>query len=173
MLIGWSIAGGARVLFFNEPMTSAWVVDAHIMNTNEYGGKQDTPFPVTIYPGGTATKLPAATLEDWNRVSVGLGFGRDWFPWKSADVDGKQWRLGVDAGGRWGSARVDFDAKGHLDGVVETIYAGCHSDLEIPCGRLVWHAGVRCEWNYTWSNILQRNSDIQELSLFLSVGARY
>src|SRR5688572_30500919 len=34
---GWSITGGARFLLFNEPLTTAWVVDAHIINTNESG----------------------------------------------------------------------------------------------------------------------------------------
>ena len=32
---GWSITGGARALFYNESLTSAWVVDLHVINTNE------------------------------------------------------------------------------------------------------------------------------------------
>jgi hypothetical protein len=175
METGWSIAGGARALFFNEPMTAAWVVDAHIMNTQEYAGKLNTKFPVTVFQDGAKLAFTGngSELEDWNRVAVGLGFGRDWFPWKSAEVDGCKWRLGVDGGGRWGSARIDFDQFGHLTGVVESIYAGAHSDLEYPCGPLIWHVGARLEWSYTWSNILQRVSDIQEISLFFTVGARY
>ena len=172
---GWSFAGGARALFFNEQMTSAWVVDAHVINTNEYAGKLNTAFPVTVFQGGAKLAFTGggAVVEDWNRVAFGLGFGRDWFPWRPANADGCSWRLGVDGGGRWGSDRVDFDQFGHLSSVCETIYAGAHSDVEFPCGPLIWHVGVRCEWNYTWSTVLQRSSDIQEISLFFTLGARY
>jgi hypothetical protein len=172
LITGWSFAGGARALFFNEPMTSAWVVDLHIIETNEYAGKANQSFAVTIFPNGSPVALPAAKIEDFNRISVGLGIGREWFLWKS-ETNGCQWRVGPDVGGRWGSGRVDFDAEGHLPGVVETVYVDAHSDLEIPCGKIIWNVGLRAEWNYTWSNILQRTSYLQEMTAYFTIGARY
>jgi hypothetical protein len=62
---------------------------------------------------------------------------------------------------------------GHLVAVAESIYAGAHSDFEFPCRNLIFHAGVRLEWSYTWSNILQQVSDSQDIALFLTVGIRY
>ena len=173
---GWSFAVGARALFFNEHMTSACVVDAHVINTNEYA--EQTKYGVSRHrlSRGRQARLHRRrrVVEDWNRVAFGLGFGRDWFPWKPANADGcergarRRWRRAAR-----GSDRVDFDQFGHLSSVCEAIYAGAHSDVEFPCGPLIWHVGVRCEWNYTWSTVLQRSSDIQEISLFFTLGARY
>jgi hypothetical protein len=32
---------------------------------------------------------------------------------------------------------------------------------------------VRIEWVYTWSDVLQRTSDVQDLSVLLTVGVRF
>src|SRR4051812_1014178 len=42
---GWSIAGGARALFFNSELTEAWTVDVHIINTFERSREDTTAFP--------------------------------------------------------------------------------------------------------------------------------
>lgn len=175
---GWSFMGGARALIFNEEQTKAWVVNAHIINTHESGGKQDTAFPMVIFnkgakvvfgPGG----IPGATIQDSNRTMVGLGFGREWFPWQPANADGCKWRFGVDGGGRYGSHRINFNEVGHNTDVIGGVYAAIHSDVEIPVRWLLMYAGFRLEWAYTWSDILQRTSDVQDINLFLTVGARY
>src|SRR5206468_2530031 len=158
---GWSISGGARALIFNEPETRAWVVDAHIINTNESAGRRNTAFPLTIFHNGSKVVfgpggIPGATLQNSNRTMVGLGFGRDWYPWQPADSDGCKWRIGCDGGGRYGSHRVNFNELGHATDVVGGIYAGLHSDVEIPCRWAILQAGLRFEWAYTWSDILQR-----------------
>jgi hypothetical protein len=157
---GWSITGGTRALFFNEPQTRAWVVDAHIINTNQSAGRQNTAFPVAFSHNGQKssdvlfkgqTGLTDFTLQNANRTLVGLGFGREWYAWQPATSDGRMWRFGLDSGGRWGSQRVNFNEFGHLTDVV----------------------GVRVEWAYTWSDVLQRTSDSQDLNVLLSAGIRY
>ena len=179
---GWSIAGGVRAVIFNEQHTSAWVVDGHLINTHESAGRQDTQFPLTFFHNGVRSDLVVFegvagrrtfSLLDSNRTMVGLGLGREWYPWNPADSHGRKWRFGVDSGGRYGSHRVNFNEFGHLTDVVGGMYAGLHSDLEVPWRGMVWHGGVRFEWAYTWSDVLQRTSDVQDLNVFLSIGLRY
>jgi len=179
---GWSIAGGARALFFNEQHSRAWVVDAHIINTNESAGVLNTQFPLTFFHNGVRSDLvvfegvagrKTFSIQNSNRTMVGLGLGRNWYPWNPADSEGNKWRIGIDSGGRYGSHRINFSEFGHVTDVVGGIYAGAHSDVEIPWRGIVWHAGVRFEWAYTWSDILQQTSDVQDLNLFVTVGLRY
>lgn len=179
---GWSISGGVRGLFFNESLTSAWTVDGHIINTNLGAGGEGKPFDVTFFQNGIRSDLvvhegvagrKAFTVQVSNRTQVGLGVGREYYLWAPADSPGKKWRLGYNVGGRYGSHRVDFNEFGHMTDVVGGLYANCHSDFEVPWHGLIWHAGVRLEWAYTWSDVLQTISDVQEVSLFLKAGIRY
>jgi hypothetical protein len=175
---GWSITGGARALFFNEPLTQAWTVDLHIINTDESGGRRNTQFPVTIFQNGTKFVfgpggIPGAGIQNSNRTLAGAGVGREWYLWRPATTDGCMWRVGVDGGGRYGSSRINLNEFGHLIDVVGCLYAAAHTDLEFPCGALLFHAGLRCEWAYTWGDILQRTSDVQELNFLLTVGVRF
>jgi hypothetical protein len=175
---GWSFVGGARAMFFNEQYTSAFIVDAHIINTHMTGGAQNTEFPLTITHQGQRVTFgpgatPGATVAEYNRTLFGLGVGRDWYPWQPANSDGCKWRIGVDGGGRYGSGRVAFNEFGHSTDVIGAAYAGMHSKIEFPVRSLIWHVGLRAEWAYTWSDVLQRTSDLQEIGMFLTVGARY
>jgi hypothetical protein len=185
--------GGARGLLFNEEMTAAWLVDLHVINIHQYAGTHNRAFPLTVFQNGvpitTGAVSPAPpvgvgggveppfNLEDMNRTMAGLGFGREWYPWHPADFDGPKWRIGLDGGGRWGSERlnvVDSARSAHTTGVVEGAYVALRSDLEVPCGNVMFQAGLRLEWAYTFSDILQQgNSNMQDLSLLLSVGVRY
>jgi hypothetical protein len=178
---GWSFTGGGRTLLFNDPLTSAWVVDLHIRYTNE-GSDRNTQFPVVFFQNGTRsdqvlfqgkTGQKLFTIQDATRVMVGAGVGRDWYCWQPADCDGCNCRLGLDVGGRYGYMRVAFNEFGHVGDVIGSFYIGCHADVEVPCRSCLYHAGVRFEWAYTWSDILQRTCDLQELSVLLTVGVRF
>jgi hypothetical protein len=179
---GWTITGGARALFFNESLTRAWVFDLHLINTNLSGGAQDTQFPVTFFQNGTRSDLvnflgvtgrKTFSVHNYNRTLVGLGVGRAWYPWQPADSDNCKLRFVADAGGRYGSGRVAFKEFGHVVDVIGQIYAGLRSELEFPCYGCMVHVGGRCEWAYTWSDVLQRQSNTQEISALLTLGVRY
>jgi len=101
-------------------------------------------------------------VHNINRASAGLGLGREWYIWQPATDDGCKWRLGADLGGRYGSERANFNEFGHTVDVVGSLYASAHSELEFLCGHILVHAGLRLEWSYTWSDVLQRNSDSQD-----------
>ncbi len=180
--VGWSIAGGLRALFFDESHTSAWVVDGHIINTNESAGRQNTQFPLTFFEKGVRSDLvvfegvagrKTFSLQNSNRTLVGLGLGREWYLRQPANSEDLKWRFGIDGGGRWGSHRVNFSEFGHLVDVAGSIYAAAHTDAEFAWGVSIVHAGIRFEWAYTWSDILQQTSDVQNLSVLMTVGLRY
>jgi hypothetical protein len=164
---GWIIEGGARALFFNRSWSKAWGVELGISNT---------------YNPSTSTK-PAfldhfvnqpVTLRSLDRTFANAGFGREWYVWGAANSSGKHLRVGADFGGRYGSAKVEFNEIKHHNQVIEGIYSNVHADLEIPWGRCTYLAGVRGEYSFTWSNIFQQGrGHMEDMSLLFSVGVRY
>lgn len=186
---GWTLMGGARGLLFNEEMTRAWVFDLHIINIHQFAGNHNRAFPLTVFQSGVpfvSGVTPSAgggfepnfRLEDMNRTMGGLGFGREWYLWKPADFEGFMCRIGVDGGGRYGTERlnvVNGARSAHTTNVIEGAYLTAHGDLEMPWGAVMFHAGLRLEWAYTFSTILQQptSSNVQDLSLLLTVGVRY
>ncbi len=155
---GWTLMGGARGLLFNEEMTAAWVFDIHIINIHQYASEHNRTFPLTVFQNGVPKQSgvtpndngvgvePNFNLEDLNRTMVGLGFGREWYLWKPADFDGFKWRIGVDGGGRYGSERlnvVNAARSAHTTDMIDGCYAAAHADLEMPCGAVLFHAGLR------------------------------
>jgi len=109
---------------------------------------------------------------------VNIGFGREWWLLGSA-IPGQQqgwnWRVGVDGGGRYGSAMVRFDQIQHHTGVVGGMYAAIDSDLEhsFRCG--VFFVGMRLEYDYIWTPLLQdqNNGNFQSLNLLFQTGVRF
>jgi hypothetical protein len=182
---GWEIKAGGRSLFFNPGRDAAWTVEFGISNTYNSAGTNNGPFPLSIFvpdANGNAVRvnlgaLPAGGvfLRDLNRTFVNLGAGREIYLNGSAASDGPKWRAGADAGGLWGSASAEFDNIRQRTNVITGIYAAVHSDIEVPvCGCCVFQFGVRAEWSYTWMhNILQTESDIQEINLLVTTGIRF
>jgi len=175
--VGWAIAGGVRGLLFNPETTKAWVVEFHVINSfNSGGGGQD---PVTLdilqrnAVGGVTRQNVPVTVRSYNRTMAGIGGGREWYLWQPADAPGAKWRVGVDAGGRYGSASMELNEIRHRTDVIAGIYAAIHTDYEIPCGHCYLSWGLRAEWAYTWGDILQRTSDVQEINPLVTFGVRY
>jgi hypothetical protein len=185
---GWVIDAGARSLFFDPDMAAAWAVSYGVRNVSNHGNRGDIKFPLNVLvPGADANTVPAAvhfgqggvpgvTVRDLNRTFLNLGGGRDWWLWGTAtNCDGPLWRVGFDVGGRYGSARVELNELRHRSDVIGGVWAALHSEVEYPCGCGVFVAGLRLEWSYTWSDIMQiqNDSDIMELNLLLNFGLRF
>jgi len=178
---GWSIIVGGRALFYDEPMTAAWTIDAHIINTNESGGRDDTRFPLVAFPAGTKVEfgtggIPGVLVSACNRTMGGVGLGREWYFFGSANAEGCKWRCGFDVGGRWGTERLDLSATqapGHVTDVITSFYTGLHSDLEIPTHIGLFYVGMRVEWAFTWSDVLQVPSNMEDLNILFEVGLRF
>jgi hypothetical protein len=184
---GWAIDGGARSLFFNPEMTAAWAVTYGVSNYNYHGTNPNLKIPLHVLvpnAAGTATPVnfgsdvPGVTIHNVNETFFNLGAGRDWWIWGSAnscDCDGPLWRLGFDVGGRWGSGSVRLWELRHRTDVMGGVWVGVHSLWEVPCACGWFVAGIRAEWGYVWSDILQRqnDSDLMLLNLLGHIGYRF
>src|SRR5262249_2972658 len=157
---GWNVGGGARVLFFNAPEDAAWTIDLGINNINQNATGRDRSFPFQVnapnpnagVPGQPLT-IPQAgnvTLARLNPTYVNASIGREWYVWGNRNTDGPTWRWGVDGGGRYGTARIEFNEIQHRSDVIGGLFFAAHTDLEIPCGGCIWQVGVRAEYSYTW-----------------------
>jgi hypothetical protein len=59
--------------------------------------------------------------------------------------------------------------------VVGGLFLSLHSDVEVPCGCCIFQAGVRAEYGYIWSDILQRHNDtdLESINLLFNAGLRF
>lgn len=177
LLVGWTFEGGIRTMLFNPQMTSAWIVDAGVVNTNNGALSPGRPILLNIIEPnavGTATLGPhLVTIKNYNRTFASLGFGKDWYPWQPANSPNGTWRIGVDAGGRYGSGSMTFNEIRHRTHVVYGAYMAAHTEYEIPCGCCYISWGLRCEWAYTEDYILQRGTYTQDINTLATFNIRY
>jgi hypothetical protein len=174
---GLTEMGGTRALFFDQAMTAAWTVDAHVINTGEAGDRTNTTFPVTVFSGTNAPlKIPNATVTFVNRTMAGVGLGREWYLLNSAKSDGCKWRVGMDFGARYGSLHADIptaSSSEHVTAVVSCAYFAAHTDVEIPTRFGLFFAGVRLEWAHSWTEALEVSTPIDDVTLLMSIGIRF
>jgi hypothetical protein len=182
---GWLIEGGGRVLFFNPEVTRAWTVDFglrnEVYNENQVRGITLTNIEVPqdgMFGGTTILPEVVVTLNGLNQTFVNLSVGHEFYLDAPAHYEApcfRNRRVGFDMGGRWGSARVELNELTHRDGVIGAAFIAGHADVEFSCGSCIFQFGVRAEYNYTWSDILQRqnDTDIQSLNVLLTGGLRF
>ena len=190
---GWDITGGGRLLFFNAPMDKAWTIEASISNMyNPHSSStSNIHFPLnvidptgpTVIVNGVSVNasflhfgsggLPGVTVRSLNRTFVNLAPGRVWYLWGSAATPGRRWRVGVDGGGRWGTAKMELFEFKHRTDTIGAVFAAAYTDLEIPYGMWTFFGGVRGEWDYTWMDILQTGSDVMTINALFTIGVRF
>lgn len=183
---GTSVATSAIVDFLPRAALNKLAREKKIKN---YHGQ-----PILLHAGaGTVPNTIAAegvSVEDLNRTYFNVGFGRDWYLFGEAPTylnrgcgedgcgcgcGGPVWRVGVDGGGRYGSAKLELNQVRHRTDTIAGMFVGAHSDVEIPCGCCIFQAGVRVEWDYTWMDILQEHNDadVQDINLLFTIGTRF
>lgn len=188
MVPGYLIQGGIRTQFFNDAADRAWAVDAgisHVSNGHnqnrlyalrviDFTGNTDiTGQPeVALIQFGTPT-TPGIRIRDTDRTYVNLGIGRDYYWRSSADDLHKHLRLGWDVGGKYGTLSQEYNIIKHRTDVIGGVYCGLYGDVEYPTEWGTCFVGIRWEYGYTWADILQRASDIQEINVTLTLGLRY
>jgi hypothetical protein len=185
---GWDIEGGVRSLFFNPAMDRDWSIDLSISNILNRGQRSDITVPYSVFvtdatgapvrdPSGALTRVTIpASIRELNRTFVNAGLGLDWYLAGTACVcDAPRWRVGLDAGGRLGTAKVEFFQTTHHTDTIGGVYFGLHTDLEVPHGCCTFLVGFRVEWDYTWTDILQiqNNSDLMDVNFLATFGVRY
>jgi hypothetical protein len=181
---GWEIQAGGRTLFFNPEATAAWTADVSVSNMHNNGQHSDisatllntiTQVPTSFGPVGVQVPSINVTTRSLNRTFFNLGFGREYYFFGRPQADNWTWRAGFDAGGRYGSTKLEMHEIQHRTDTIAGIYVSAHSDVEIPYGCITLLAGMRLEWDYTWTDILQHqnNSDVQDINLLFNVGFRF
>jgi hypothetical protein len=176
---GWLIEGGGRSLFFNTNMDRAWAVDLSLSNVNNHGQRSDILIPYRLLlpsaTGGNAIVPTPVTVRELNRTFANISGGREWYLWGSAADNGPTWRVGMDVGGRLGTARVKFSEIQHHNDTIGGVLIALHTDVEIPKGCCTFLFGFRAEWDYTWMDILQiqNNSDLEDVNFLITAGIRF
>jgi hypothetical protein len=81
----------------------------------------------------------------------------------------------VDVGGRWATEKVEFNEFQHHTGTAGAVSISGYSDFEYPCQCAIFTAGMRLEYDYIFTDILQRQNDssLETFSLLFSVGVRF
>ncbi len=185
---GWTVQGGARVIFFPKSPTGAWFLDASVSHIYNGVDNTTTRAPLSIIvpnPAGVGTRVnlgvgtpsswdaPAPTIRGLNRTFLNLGGGKFWYLGAPPGTCGTSWRIGVDGGGRYGTGNAQFFELRDRDDVMGGVYVGAQADVFVPCGGCcMFNWGIRTEWSYTWTDILQvqNNADTQDILLTMHLG---
>ena len=191
---GWFTEAGLRTLFFNQEANKAWTVEAGLSYSYNDGGRADVNYNVPLLANANANTpgAPVApvvqnfnvTTRDYQRWSVNIAAGREWYLVKGDYEPGWHWRAGWDIGGRWGYGRLELndlttlpDHIGflHTSDVFGSLALAIHQDIEIPLRNCVsFIAGVRGEWVYNWTDIVPGpGRDLQDINILINVGFRY
>lgn len=182
---GWMNSVGGRSLFFNKSSTAAWTADVGLSftyNNGNLGGllfDQRVNFnaqnPDTLRIEFGQVDVPVS-IRGYQRVSLNLAAGREWYLFQAANCPGRHWRIGADTGGRYGASRVELNDYGQIVAAARTDtpdddanakidyrrlydvfgawFVSLHTDVEIPFNCCcVFTGGFRAEWNYNWSDV--------------------
>jgi hypothetical protein len=185
---GWQIDGGGRSIFYNKERNKAWVIDLGITTIFNDAKQIDVPVVLSNIKTNTAgivVPLEPIAVKHMNRTYVNVGGGKEWYFWGPSDCQELHvagWRMGVDAGGRYGTMKVDINKLQldlaqlrHLTDTIAGMYCAWHTDLIIPFGPGLFTAGFRAEWGYTWTDVLQfaHSGDLMDVNLLGTVGFQF
>lgn len=199
MNTGWMVRGGGRSLFFNVDRDAAWTVELGISQSVNQGKANMwlQQQPQQLINPNTGAQIPGLvpgpieTVDVFMQTLVNLGFGREWYLLGAAYVPGNKWRVGADGGGLWGAANItyhdfqptnsqvsptnlnlgEFDRRSHVSG---GCYAGLHTDFEIPCNCCTFIFGLRAEWMFTTTRVLNSaDNGIQWVNFMANFGVRF
>jgi len=190
---GWTVGGTASTLFFDLAGDAAWNLGLGISYTYNRG-QMDKPFdvytlaptttdPITGAPVFHPDQLNEFVIRGMHRTSFNFSLGRDWWlegPGIVGLASGDNWRVGVDLGGRWGTAHVDLvptaDPTNYFKKGSTTygVVSGLNLTREIPWGATILYGGLRTEIGYDWTNVIPpQGGDIFNVNFYLNFGVRF
>lgn len=166
---------GMRTLYFDPIGSKAWTLEGAIVYNYNNGSRSEYEFDIF----GTF-----AQIREFHRAGVHLAFGREYYLFTPGYQCGKNYRAGLDVGGRYGYARanlnvvsedgqtIEFDRRSDVYGGV---FVAFHTDVEIPLGQcFTFVTGVRTEWGYNFTDIIPTwDSDLQDVNVMLNFGWKY
>ena len=190
---GWAVQGGSRALLFNSARDAAWTLSLGLRYA--YNGADNsrvfdvfTRQPTTQNqttgvntPNGPDQLIPYR-LRGITRSEITYGVGRDWWLNGPGTTPSESWnsRVGVDVGGRYGTARVDLipvpapNSYTRKSVVNNTITFGAHYNVERPFGASVLFGGFRTEYGLSFTNVIPpQDGNFQDISFLLTLGVRF
>jgi len=121
-------------------------------------------------------QAPAA-VTSFNQTLGSLSVGREWYLTACANpaTDHVNWRVGVDAGGRYGTCRLQTTVFQSEDDVIGGMFVAVHSDVEFPWGRCLLQGGIRAEYGYNWSDVFRTedSADVPYVNVLVTLGVRF
>ena len=165
---GYTVQGGGRALLFNAPETAAWILEVGLGTTQNYVDGGAVPFVIT-QPGAAVT----VNMTHLSRTTFNVGAGRQWYLWGSASDMERKLVFSVDGGGRYGSASARFAQIRHRTDVIGGAYVAGYLGMETPVGAGYLDVGLRTEFSYTWSDIVQTDANLADLGVMFNVGLRF
>lgn len=167
---------GARSLFFNPVGSSAWTAEFGIDYIFNNGSRPDYEFDIFGIP---------AQIREYQRAAVHIAFGKEIYMFTPGYQCGRNYRVGLDVGGRYGYSRANFNVVpddptqpfefDRRSDVYGGFLVGFHTDVEIPLGPcFTFVTGVRAEWCYNFSDIIPTwDSDLQDVNIMMNFGWKY
>jgi hypothetical protein len=129
-----------------------------------------TPITITL-PSLTAS------VASYNQTWLSLYGGREWYLRGCADCSRQEWswRVGIDVGGRWATEKVDFNEIRHHTGIAGGVSMAGYSEVEIPYQCIIYSFGMRLQYDYLFTHILQSQNatDLQTFDLLFTAGLRF
>jgi hypothetical protein len=182
---GIKVAGGVRTLLFNPTVDAAWTID--LGASTAWYGPAGLPTVQIRNPNSAGSPdthpLVPVTPKSVNQSFLELALGRELYLWGTGacgcDAAGPTWRVGWDAGARWGTGRVSLQPNTTFirprTGTLGGFTVALHSDLEVPHGCCVLFVGLRTEYGWGFGDLLgaRNDTDLQTVNVMLNFGFRY
>jgi hypothetical protein len=118
-----------------------------------------------------------ASVAAYNQTWLSLYGGREWYLRGNADCSNPcwSWRVGLDVGGRWATEKVSFNEIKHRTGVAGGVSVAGYSEVVLPCQCVIYTFGLRTQYDYIFTHILQSQNvnDLQVFTLMITAGLRF
>lgn len=176
--VGYMLSVGGRSLFFNPEGSKAWTVEFGVDYIYNNGTRDFEEFNIFGM---------FASIRDHQRAGVHISGGREYYLLTPAYQNNCNWRVGWDAGGRYGAERVNLnvpsdppDANNSIgfsrrNDTYGGVFVAFHTDFEYPlagCRTLV--AGLRGEWTYNWSQVIPTiDVNEQDVAVMINFGLKF
>jgi hypothetical protein len=118
-----------------------------------------------------------ASVASYNQTWFSVYGGRECYLWGNAECSNQQCslRAGVEVGGRWATEKVDFNEIRHRTGTAGGVSIAGYTELVVPCQCVIYTFGLRTQYDYIFTDILQSQNvnDLQLFNLLVTVGLRF
>jgi hypothetical protein len=197
----------AQGFCYNPDHSAAWTLTLGL--TDSYHPADETvpvirrlnDITVQVIANGqfrTADVVSDYGIEYLHRQYIELAAGREWY-WFTSDPCGVRLALGLDAGGRMGSAHAQLTAvnrrltpapnpalpgdgvtntsnelpENHVTDLIEGLFCGCHGGMFYSRWGYDIYLGARVEVSRDWIKIVDFDNKVDQLNVLIEIGVRF